>query len=60
MVGRPLPVVGIGGRGHSDGRVTDVNRTTATTDAMDDLAWDDWDAVVCSFENGADCTACEG
>jgi hypothetical protein len=52
--------VGIGGRGHSDGRVTEVNRTTATTDAMDDLAWDDWDAVVCSFENGADCTACEG
>lgn len=41
-----------------------MNRTTVTTDAMtdamDELAWDDWDAVVCSLENGDECTACEG
>jgi hypothetical protein len=41
-----------------------VNEATATadvmTDAMDDLAWDDWGAVLCSIENGADCAACEG
>jgi hypothetical protein len=34
---------------------------TATTDAIDDLTWDDWgDAAVCAIENGPDCEACEG
>lgn len=40
--------------------MTDVNETGAATDAIDDLAWDDWDAAVCFTDNGADCTACEG
>jgi hypothetical protein len=45
------------------GRVTDVSGTITadqTPDAMDNLAWDDWDAAVCSLENGPDCAACEG
>ncbi|WP_282958984.1 hypothetical protein [Phycicoccus avicenniae] len=42
----------------------DETTTTATTStAIDELDWDGWDlspAEVCSIENGADCTACEG
>jgi hypothetical protein len=37
-----------------------VNDAPATTDAMDDLAWDAWDVVVCSIENGDDGAAREG
>jgi hypothetical protein len=38
-----------------------MNETPTTTDAIDDLTWDDWsDAEVCAIENGPDCEACEG
>ncbi|MEU6138647.1 hypothetical protein [Nocardioides sp. NPDC047086] len=38
-----------------------MNENPTTTDAIDDLSWDDWsDAAVCAIENGPDCEACEG
>lgn len=31
------------------------------TAAIDNLTWDDWTpAEICSLENGAECTMCEG
>lgn len=34
---------------------------TTETPSIDNLTWDDWTpAQICSIENGADCSACEG